>query len=101
MAPSQPPLPRSPTTTSKGRDHAITSSPLGLHVGGGKSLFAVAIERGLQMPEVLYFGARSVQDVRAQLVLVARTLPRGSRVVGVAPAVGFTHDERGEDLRIE
>lgn len=78
---------------------AVARSPLALRVGRGKSLFAVAIERGrARTPDVLYFGAETADDVRAAMVGIATRLPRGSRVVGVAPAIGFHHDEQGEEL---
>lgn len=77
----------------------IAQSRLGLHVGNGKYLFAVAIEKGwARIPEVLYFGADKIEDVRAHMINVASTLPPGSKVVGVAPAIGFWHDEDGSRL---
>lgn len=83
--------------------HPISKSALGLHVGGGKSLFAVCVEvphrSGRWSAEVLYFGAKTAEDVRAYMVRGVKTLlPKGSKVVGVAPAIGFFHDERGDDL---
>lgn len=81
-------------------EHRIGSSPLGLHVGQGKFLFAVAVEVGWErIPEVLYFAAATVEEVRATLVRnVLTLLPKGSKIVGVAPAIGFQHDERGDVL---
>jgi len=81
-------------------EHGIARSPLGFHVGRGKMLFAVAVERGWRRtPDILYFGARTIEDLRANLVATVLTsLPKGSRVVGVAPAIGHFHDERGDLL---
>lgn len=76
---------------------AMAESRLGLHVGNGKTLYAVAVEVGYaRRPDFVYFGAKTIEDVRAGLVSLS--LPKGSRVVGVAPAIGFFHDERGEEL---
>lgn len=71
-----------------------------IEVGGGKQLFAVAVEKGwARVPDILYFAAATIEDVRAQLVRgVLTLLPKGSKIVGVAPAVGFFHDERGDVL---
>lgn len=81
-------------------NHRIAASLLGLHVGSGKFLFAVAVEVGTtRTPEVLYFGASTVEEVRATLVRnVLTILPKHSRIVGVAPAIGLHHDERGDVL---
>jgi hypothetical protein len=52
--------------------------------------------------EVLYFAAKTEADVRAYMVRSIKTLlPKGSKVVGVAPAIGFFHDEQGNDLTAE
>lgn len=71
-----------------------------LEAGNGKTLFAVAVEKGwARIPDVLYFAAATIEDVRAQLVRgVLTLLPKGSKIVGVAPAVGYFHDERGDVL---
>lgn len=71
-----------------------------VEAGNGKQLFAVAVERGWsRIPDVLYFSAGSIEDVRSALVRgVLTLLPKGSKIVGVAPAVGFFHDERGDVL---
>lgn len=71
-----------------------------VEAGNGKQLFAVAVEKGwARIPDVLYFSAKTIEDVRAALVRgVLTLLPKGSKIVGVAPAVGYFHDERGDDL---
>lgn len=71
-----------------------------VEAGGGKQLFAVAVEKGwARVPDILYFAAATIEDVRAQLVRgVLTLLPKGSKIVGVAPVVGFFHDERGDVL---
>lgn len=85
--------------------HQITKSALGLHVGNGKCLFAVCVEvykKRRWSAEILYFAAKSEADVRAHMVRSVKTLlPKGSKVVGVAPAIGFFHDEQGNDLTAE
>jgi hypothetical protein len=80
----------------KSRNLPISSSPLSISVGNGKSLYAVAVEIGWQRrPDMLYFGAGSIEEVRAQLVGAAMTLPKGSKIVGVAPAIGcFENDSK-------
>lgn len=81
----------------------LTRSNLGLMVGNGKLLFAVAVEKGWRrIPDVLYFSALTIEDVRSTLVRgVLTLLPKGSKIVGVAPAIGYFHDERGESLTVD
>ena len=78
----------------------LRRSDVVVEAGGGKQLFAVAVEKGWsRIPDVLYFAAATIEDVRAQRVRgVLTLLPKGSKIVGVAPAVGFFHDERGDHL---
>lgn len=81
-------------------NHGITASQLGLHVGRGKMLFAVAVERGwARIPDVLYFAARTLEDLRVELVRgVLTCLPKGSKIVAIGPAIGYWHDEQGDSL---
>jgi len=82
----------------------LRRSRLGFHVGNGKMLYAVCVEhvggpRRTWRTEMLYFGAATVEDLRAELCRGVLTfLPSGSRIVAVAPAIGMHHDERGEEL---
>jgi len=78
----------------------LRRSRLGFHVGNGKMLYAVAVEHWrTRRAEVFYFGARTMEDLRGELCRgVLTLLPKGSRIVGVAPAIGLFHDERGDEL---
>jgi hypothetical protein len=86
----------------------LRRSKLGLHVGNGKILFAVGVEhikynrRGVGRcvgTEILYFGAKSIEDLRLELFRGALTfLPKDSRIVNVSPAIGLWHDEQGTEL---
>lgn len=81
----------------------VVRSDVVLEAGNGKTLFAVAVEKGwARIPDILYFAAATIEDVRVQLLRgVLTLLPKGSKIVGVAPAVGSFHDERGDNLTVD
>lgn len=61
-----------------------------------KRLFAIAVEKGARrIPDVLYTHAESREEILAGLVTVKKSLPKYSRVVGVAQALGYYYDDKG------
>lgn len=62
----------------------------------GKKLFAIAFENfRTGQTGIFHTQAKSREDVYVAMIGVKASLPKGTRVVGVAEAVGVFEDDKG------